>query len=323
MIAKVSIFIGILLGVICYLNLEVVAQVQYKRGLVGISAFGIQSENFQGVKCDRLIELATLSKRPAIAILYKTFGANNQCLYKFWNTVTRRKKQHLTEIHFSNEAGRRADRLDALDFMNRLNVSAYNRLLEKMSRKTERAIKSRVREIIQMIGKKYYKTGDFILSTGLEDNFTVKAWTNLYNVIKEVWPAGIVRNMSSAKMMRRQMRYRSWQPPSDIYIETHGYNRKLNQNNCIGNGDGQDVNFLENSGAVLHGPSAEDAVPATYQQVRSWIRRGRKNNCIMFIWAGKWQGLVKKIKKPSKPLKRQFYFDLSDIPRVAPLLTSR
>ncbi len=278
---------------------------------VGISAFPIMSKNFQGEICDRFIRLALQSPVPTIAVLHATFGVETECLYEFWERVEKKNKRHITEIHFSNEAGRRAARLDVLDFQRGLDPTEYNQLLERMPRSLKREIRLRVRAIKGMI-KPGENSGQFILSTGLEDEYSAKAWDNLYAVIRQNWPHQIVRS----RVLNGKAKKNSWAAPEGVLEESHGYGRRMDQPNCIGNGDGQDVNFLPSSGF----PS-RDTTPANREQVKAWIARGKANNCIMFLWAAKWQGIFGSA-PIVKPLSRRFRIDEEDINLLKGLLRS-
>lgn len=275
----------------------------------GLSAFPIQSQHFQGVICQRFLRSVGHSPTPAIAILYKTFGTNNNCLKQFWRVSRKKNIPHLTEIHFSNEVGRRNSIHDEYDFLSEYGVSAYNRALEDMPREVEEKIRERVREIVALI-EPFKDTGTFILSTGLEDNFSIKAWQNVYRVLSEEWPYEIARSTLPRYLVRQVD-----QMPAEIYLEYHGYRSKFSYpHRCIANGDGQDVNFLEDTGVEF-----EHAKPASLSQVRRWIDAAAIKGCITFLWAGKWQG-IHTDGKLTAPLKRRFRFDASDMTPIRKLL---
>ena len=277
----------------------------------GISAFGIQSNAFQGEVCHNFIESLHSSPKPAIAILFNTFGKNNTCLKRFWRETALLGKRHLTEIHFSNEAGRRMNNLDSFDFLPGVSIEQYNVLLERMPRSLARIIRTRVKSIKKTI-RKFEHTGDFILSTGLEDNFTSAAWENIYSVIKSEWSGPIARNRVKNKWMKKQV----WNRPPEVFEEYHGYRKtQIPVAPCIVNGDGQDVDFLVDSGV-----SFIDSKPASLEKVTEWIDFASEHNCVVLLWAAKWQGFFSTGGQPSRPLSRKFRFDKQDIEDVAPLL---
>ncbi len=277
----------------------------------GLSAFGIQSNNFQGIVCKRFLRVVNHSPTPAIAILYKTFGVNNKCLRQFWTISKRRNRPHLTEIHFSNEVGRRNRVHDIHDFKSFVGTEKYNKLLEEMSPELEKQIRERAREIVALI-EPYKDSGTFILSTGLEDHYTLLAWQNVYRILSEEWPYEIARST-----LPRYMFFQKDYMPSEIYIEYHGYRSKFSHpQRCIANGDGQDVDFLEGTGVeFLH------AKPASMAAVKGWLARAEEKNCITFLWTGKWQG-IHNGGKLTDPLKRVFRFDASDMKPIKKLLSN-
>lgn len=276
---------------------------------IGLSAFGIFSENFQGRPCSILLETIRHSDRPAIAALYKTFGTNTACIERFWRKTSEWGKTHVTEIHFSNEAGRRSGLLDKDDFVRSADVETYTSLLEAMPEWLDAAIRERTREIVALI-QPGLSNGSFILSTGLEDNFSNLAWDNIYAIIRQEWPYEIVRSPAlSAYIVEQQ-----FVPPAGIRMESHGYSRRLDQQGCIGNGDGQDLDFLQNAGRNFRNAKA-----ATMRSVKNWIRRGVRNDCILFLWAGKWQGFFQDGDRASAPLKREFVMHRNDIPVIREL----
>jgi len=275
----------------------------------GLSAFGIQSENFQGVICQRFIRSVNHSPKPAIAILYNTFGNNNNCLKQFWRVSSKKNLPHLTEIHFSNEVGRRNTNHDGLDFLPEYYVSGYNKVLEEMPPHIEEKIRERAREIVALI-EPFKNTGTFILSTGLEDNYSIKAWQNIYRILSEEWPYEIARSTLPRYLVRQID-----ESPAEVILEYHGYRSKFAfPHRCIANGDGQDVNFLEDTGVEF-----KHAKPASLSQVRRWYSAAADKGCITFLWTGKWQGITNGAKL-GKPLQRRFRFDASDMAPVRKLL---
>ncbi len=296
-------------------NINALAETDFHRDThdrhwVGLSAFGIQSANFQGKICKDFIKTVLISPDPAIAILYNTFGNDNRCLIKFWKKSIKLGKTFLTEVHFSNEAGRRASNLDDFDILPDVGVDEYNLLLEEMPKWLEKEIRLRAREILALTSG-YEEAGKFVLSTGLEDNYTPLAWENLYNVLVSEWPYSIVRNPVQTAIMKKM----GWTPPEDIIMEYHGYTKKFKTDNlCITNGDGQDVNFLLNTGLNFR-----DSKSANMRQVSKWMDNARNNNCVTLIWVGKWQGWYNHL-KASAPLDRKFEFHTEDVPIIAPLL---
>lgn len=273
-------------------------------GWVGLSAFGIQSQNFQDEPCEEFLAAMEVPENPATAMLFNTFGTNKECIEEFWLRAAAQGKRHLTEIHFSNEAGRRTGLLDLNDFLAEYSVDDYNLLLEEMPKWLDARIRRRIGRIMDMISD-YVHTGYFILSTGLEDNYTNLAWENLYKIFQEEWPSAIGRSPAFIDTWFDS----NWRVPEGVYMELHGYRRKLSSRYplCIANGDGHDVDFLKDSGRFFRG-----AAPADLTMVKNWIARSNANRCITLFWAGKWQGFFHDTDPPPAPLSREFHWDPED-----------
>ena len=295
-------------SIILLMSLLLVSNTASAKYLIGLSTFPIQSDNFEEADCNRVIKMAKGVSHPAIAILYNTFGTNKTCLEKFYNTVEEQKKRPITEIHFSNEAGRRTGNVDKKDFLRNYNVKQYNKLLKEMPEWFQRRIKRRVRSIKKLV-RPHRKKGYFILSTGLEDNYPKQAWYNLYYQIKRYWPYAIARS---------NVKHETWVAPENVWDERHAYfSSPKKPNRCILNGDGQDIDFLKQTGGKVSGYE-----PAKYKQVKKWLNRGIKNNCIMFLWTAKWQG-IKENKRVSKPLDREFTYHKQDMPVIIHLVKGK
>lgn len=301
-----------LFSVLTYGRLEAETNLSeiYDRHWLGISAFGIQSKNFQGKICNTFLKTVAASPNPAIAVLYNTFGDDNRCLSRFWERQKAVGKPFVTQFHFSNEAGRRAGSMDTLDFQYDLNIAEYNYLLEKMPKWFESELRLRVIEILELT-EGYEDFGTFILSAGLEDNYSTEGWENLYKILKSEWPYAISRNVAFTSAMRKQ----DWVIPADLILEIHGYTRKLQtQQACIANGDGQDVDFLKSTGLDFR-----DAKAASEAELMTWLQRAKLKNCITFLWTGKWQGWFNPKKAPP-PLERKFQFHSEDIPKISSIM---
>lgn len=163
------------------------AQAQY----VGLSAFAANNPNFP---CDRYLQISEASKYPAMAILWGTFGEDYTCLKRF--TEKFKDRYHLVQIHFSNETCRppRANNCGTNDLYPWVDVPNWNRLLEEHEAFTYQAVADRlanIRFVAEAVGN-YHTT--FLLSTGLEDNYTWPAYVELYQFIRARWPYLMVRN---------------------------------------------------------------------------------------------------------------------------------
>lgn len=155
----------------------------------GISTYAIHSPRFP---CHPLLHLIDKSSYPAISILYGTFGHSNKCLRRVLNKV--KDKPHLVEIHFSNEAGRRNNRLYEGEFLKNLSVNEYNKKLIHQNPAVIEAVRKRATRIFQRYSALANDNTRLVLSTGLESNFTPSSRAKLTNILRQVWPYEIIQN---------------------------------------------------------------------------------------------------------------------------------
>ncbi len=277
-------------------------------GALGLSAFGIQSPHFQQAPCKRMTKIAMRQDTPAVAILFESFGKNNVCLYRFWDASYYLGKRHITQIHFTNEVGRRNNFMGKYGFQSQYNVREYNDLLESMPRWLEDKLRQRVRNILELIHY-YSHTGTFILGAGLEDNYSQKAFNNLYRVLKSEWPYLISRNpvVESSSTVNAL--------PREVLMEYHHYTNKNIRQPCILNGDGQDIAGDPGSRIHMSGLSA-----ASDRSLKNWMYQGKKNGCVKFLWTAKWQGLH--TNNTPLPHARKFKWDKKDVRRTSQLMRS-
>jgi len=244
--------------------------VETKKAYTGMSCYPCMSDNFQGEPCDKWLDIQRIPDAVASSVLWNSFGNNPSCIYRFFNESIDRDADFAFQTQLSNEVGRKNRRLGPSDLFPELNIAQYNALLEMMPPNARAKIQSLVLDILAFL-QPYRGKGRFILSTGLEEQFTPKAQNNIIEAIKEVWPYEIATY-------------------SDIYpntlIELHGYG--TSQRNAIQNGDGIDIDFspLGRSGVSFFGQP-----PASMSHVMDWLRECRANRNICLLWEREHQGV--------------------------------
>lgn len=269
----------------------------------GISTFGLLSPNLTREQRKVFVKILLGLENPALAILNGSFGTKWKNLNLVLRRLDKAKKRAFVEIHFSNEASRRSPgRLGKGDMFPDQDVSKYNETLERMNRTTKKRIKQRVNRIKQKICD-FERRHDFVLSLGLEDNYTDIAALKLYEVLKEYWPHPFVRNPVDQSKEPQMYEERD-------YLELHHYHPfikyKPKHKNLILNGDGQDLNFNPGTGKVLSG-----VLPAQNSEVKNWLNQGKNLNAINLVWCAPWQGLH--IENPPQTRERKFLIQKSDI----------
>jgi hypothetical protein len=239
----------------------------------GFSAYAAMHERFP---CSRYLQLAGMSERPVMAVLYGTFGRNSSCIKRFAHKF--RNKPHLIEIHPTNETCRHAPRICLKgEVFKNLRVQEYNGLLEAMPEYAKVKLLVRLKRIVDItaLGNSFTT---WVLSTGLEDSFTRKAYENIVSLYRENWPFLIARSSTSDVAYTR----------GADFNELHTATARFGKKPCIWNQDGL-------SGGQLQAASLFE----------------RFANCDVLIgWTERSQGIGKVW---TYPRKRSFELSNSDI----------
>lgn len=141
--------------------------------------------------CDAFISAVSSAKHPAMAVLWKTFGDDLSCMKKF--TETFKDRPHLLEIHLSNETCRRS-KCEKEELFPSWSVSQMNAALERDDKALGDAVNSRMLDIYAAAMALKNPNSKIIVSTGLEDNYTNRAFDRMYQWVAEVWAGEIVRS---------------------------------------------------------------------------------------------------------------------------------
>jgi hypothetical protein len=110
-----------------------------------------------------------------------------------------------------------------------LRVNAFNAALERNSKKAIQAIRRRLRQIYAFIKQSADENTEIILSTGLEDNYTEKAFKTVLRITREIVGYDIARS----SIFKRGL-------SGADYLEHHGLFFKASAP-CIYNFDGTNV----------------------------------------------------------------------------------
>ena len=156
---------------------------------VGLSAFSGLSYDFP---CSEYIQAMSKVPNPIMPVVYGTFGTDFSCVSNFIQL----QKESIVEIHFSNEACRRNNRCYEGEFAAELPVKGYNAALEENDPAILHAIRLRLIDLVAVAVSlsDVNPAVTWILSTGLEDQFTPLAYSNLHAEIARSWPYEIIRS---------------------------------------------------------------------------------------------------------------------------------
>jgi hypothetical protein len=240
---------------------------------------------------------------PALAILWGTFGNDTSCLKKWFATAP--ASQHTLEVHLFNGPCIRNKRCEAHEFGAGLTPRELNRLLESKDPNIIGRLAQRIDEIKFEVQKLARPSDEIILSTGLEDNFTLKAYQVVATLVKERWPYSVVRNPVG--------NLREKGNAGADYIELHGATPTFASDaRCIANLDGTDISMPYRTGVPPK--------PISWEQAQAFMRKYEQQCRITFLWAGEWQGLI-----PGDfivPSKRVFVVDERDVRLIREFLAS-
>lgn len=232
----------------------------------GLSAFPLTSSNFVKVLPNFLIAQKS-STNYATAFLWRSFGTDSSSL----ETLLKETPGAVVEIHMSNEAGRRNVRLGEGDLLSHMGVNEFNHALENHTHDVD--LRIWVAEITRLTFT--LPSASWILSLGLESNYTEVAAMNLLHLVAEEWPYEVVYNPSNPNDC-------DYMPPR-VYCETHtSYSPTKRPGKCVRSMDGQDA-----------GPRAMDLFvkKATDEEVHLFVEDARVNNCITLLWSAELQGV--------------------------------
>ncbi len=255
---------------------------------------GIYAAMSTGFNCQRALSSLENVPRPAISVLWETFGTSTACMEAF--TAKFKGQPHLLQIHFTNEVCRLHQRCGKEEFYPKLKRKEYSAKLVEMNSETRQLIVKRVQTILAAVNKFKNSNTELLLSTGLEDNYTPPAFESIRAVIDEQWPYGLVRS----PMFKRKNIGTGY----DFY-ELHRITQSFQpgQPPCIVNMDGTDADYGFNTRLKKR---------ASVNKVRKWLNKWTGECHAVFLWRAAWQGLPDDKKKFIPPLNRKHLFKSKD-----------
>lgn len=264
---------------------------------LGVAYFAMQSPKFP---CKEAMTVFDDGLPLSTAVLWGTFGTETACLDTFLRLHP--SQPRVLEIHFSNEACRRNNRCAGTDYLPQLSVVKYNEVLESKDTATIDSIRERVKQIRGFVKAYENARTEFILSTGLEDNFTEAAFVEILAAVRSEWPHRIVR--SPVGTLKR---------PSFTgadYIEQHGSRPRFPKKaRCLANLDGTDLSFP-------HRPS-DQKNRIEWNTFNEYVNEFGPRCRLTFAWAAPWQGIFGA--NFVQPADRNFLIDPKDVAELREL----
>lgn len=156
----------------------------------GFSAFAAFHPEFP---CLEFLSISAKASYPATAVLVTTFGYDTKCVKRYLDRF--KNRPHFLEIHTSNETFRRnLYKATKFEIAPTLGVRAYNQAIEKRDAYLLRRVRAKVKWVNKHILPLTNANSYVVLSTGLEDNYSKRAYRIIRNEIKKLWKGDLVRN---------------------------------------------------------------------------------------------------------------------------------
>lgn len=267
-----SIFLGL------FIPISIMAE-PYK----GFSSFAAMNPNFP---CSRFLKISSHAKKPAMVILYGTFGTDWSCAQRFVERFS--NKPHLLQIHFYNASCLAFKRCYTGEIF-RSSTKNVNRSLSNYSPRVVELVARRARNIYTAVERIKTHNTTLLLSTGLEDRLSSQAYSVMYSILRKEWPYEIVRNPVGPV-------YKTYKPAD--YLELHGMRPSYKGAPCLWNGDGLKLTMSET--AIIFSRLA--------------------NRCgVLYAWTRGAQGIYLD-RDFVRPLERNFHISSLEVKRYSSLL---
>lgn len=226
----------------------------------GQAYYAIQNKTFP---CNKILSIFKESKEIKLSFLWNTFGEDTSCIERVLNT--NEDKPRSVFIHFSNECCRRNGTCKRGELLRSLGVNDLNKQLEKNNKKIIEAFVERTKKINVLIEK--YPNVTFYLSTGLEDNYTKKAWEVVRKTIK--------KNTKAKYLFHNPLSRHCFMNRCEIHTKDLGLNNHwlfMPDGYCVKPFDSCNTNVL------------------TQKENKARANNQLKNNNFYFLWWGESQG---------------------------------
>ncbi len=248
----------------------------------GFAAFAAMNPRFP---CNAYLRSQETAKRPAMAIVWGTFGYSPECVARYLERF--RDRPHLLQIHLSNEVCRRNKRCRENEIEPKLTMRQYNQLLDRRDPNIINQLLERLQLIRAFTNTVKNGNTTLILSAGLEDNYSASAFRNLLGLLREEWPGMISRN---------PLRPSAGRMGAD-FIEAHLLNYDFQGEPCIATQDGVAGSFAHSAQFILN----------YHQQCMATI-----------LWRNNSQGAGQRVWRA--PLKRAFSIREKEVTEIQKLL---
>ena len=142
-----------------------------------------------------------------------------------------------------------------------------------------------------------------MLSTGLEDNYSTKAFRVVRSLVAEA------QGITPFEIVRNPMRVRGVTAEQIDYLEGHGFSPKIGYdwiNRCIANNDGDSI--------VFQGKATSKQ--RYVRELPGFIAQYRAQGCLVFLWWANPQGLLPKSGPRITPARRTYILRTDEIKTI-------
>lgn len=250
----------------------------------GVSAFAMMNPNYP---FEALLATLDFAPNPAFAALWGTFADSTPFSTARFKQFADRYhyKPHMVETHWLNNTAITNNKIFEGEPFPQFNTSQLNAALERNDPATLATVTARIREIKAVMDE--IKNGNtyLVLTTGLEDHYTPKAFENILAEIKKTWPYFIVRSGASYGNFPR---------------EVHGASAQIGGSSIFCN---------------------EDGSIQSLSQTKSWWKKNDAAMCKL-IWRAQHQGRspITNDFPPGSPRNRIFTYTANDVNTLGPVL---
>ncbi len=231
--------------------------------------------------------------RPAMAVLWGTFGEDLTCVKRFADFFANRP--HVIEVHFANGPCKRGERCGEGEFFPWWDEEEYNERLESLDFVALGGIHWRMLEIERAAREVENANTRWLVSWELESNLTPWAASVWEAHSRPLVALGLLRSFA---LVANQHRH-PWLGGAEFY-ETHSKSGRCAEGRgCVANEDGH------------YGQTVRDS--------KAFLKRYR-DAAVVFLWRARHQGLRSKGSRFIAPKKRRFVVTDRDIVELGKLL---
>lgn len=274
----------VLLVVLSFVLLITHAQNRNRIVNVGVGYYGIQSQYWP---CEKSYNALKDVKNIHISFLYRSFGMNNECLYKFIDD----QRTKTVEVHLTNGCSVRNRQNRPYEVLSGETIWSLNKKLENKDPKIYRKFKREMDRYNKDIISRMRQDQVCLISPILESNLSGKAADRLFKYMRKIAPPQCL-------LVSNDMGAFGGYPNGSDLSEGHGQN-SLVCSTCVNNLDGHDIDLNYRRSKYPSDSHINES------QVMGYIRE-RANSFVNFLWISEFNGRDE-ISSNSDPRQRKEY----------------